>query len=341
MNLKDLATALGLSPTTVSRALNGYPEVNDATRLRVSEAALRLNYRPNQKATSLATGRAMAVGHFLPISSSHEMVNPIFADFLAGAAESYAAAGYDIVLKVVKDSDQERVYRDLKARATVDGVILHAPVVDDPRIALLTELGLPFVLHGRSTGSKLPYSWVDVNNEGAFFRATRHLTDLGHRRIALVNGLHGMDFAIRRRTGYLQGLGAARIAVDPELEHAQIMSEGAGYRAAQSLLSLHPPATAFLAASMLQAMGIRRAVEDCGLKLARDVSVVAFDDDLSYLRNGDDVPVFTATRSSVRQAGQLAADLLLGLIKAPGLPHRSRLLEAELVVGQSCGPVKA
>ena len=83
MKLKELARILGLSQTTVSRALNGYPEVSEATRARVAEAARRHNYRPNVRARALATGRAMTIGHVLPVSTRHEMVNPVFADFIA------------------------------------------------------------------------------------------------------------------------------------------------------------------------------------------------------------------------------------------------------------------
>ena len=84
MNLKELSLKLGLSPTTVSRALNGYPEVNEATRERVIAAARRHNYRPNARAIRLATGRAMAVGHVLPLNLRNEMMNPVFSDFTAG-----------------------------------------------------------------------------------------------------------------------------------------------------------------------------------------------------------------------------------------------------------------
>ena len=110
MNLKDLATLLRLSQTTVSRALNGYPEVSEATRQRVAAAAEKHNYRPNTRAKGLATGRSMAIGHVIPISSQHEMVNPVFGDFIAGAGEAHAAAGYDMVLSLVQDSQEERVY---------------------------------------------------------------------------------------------------------------------------------------------------------------------------------------------------------------------------------------
>lgn len=338
MNLKELSRTLGLSQTTVSRALNGYPEVSEETRLRVQEAARRHNYRPNLRARSLATGRAMAIGHVIPVSTRHEIVNPIFADFIAGAGETYHKAGYEMLLSVVSDADEARAYRELKARATVDGVIVHGPRLGDPRIPLLTELGLPFVVHGRSTGTALPYSWVDVNNRRAFARATAFLLDLGHRRIALVNGLEFMDFAIRRRRGYEEALAARGLAADPALMRSEEMTETYGYRAARSMLALPDPPTAFLTASLISAIGVRRAIQDAGLVLGRDVSIVTHDDDLSYLKNGESVPIFTATRSSVREAGRRAAAMLLAHVADPSLPPSEDLMEAELMVGQSTGP---
>ena len=100
MNLKDLSELLGVSQTTVSRALNGYPEVSEKTRARVLEAAEKHGYRPDSRARSLATGRAMAVGLVIPVSSRHERVNPIFADFVAGAGDILSAQGYDIMLSL-------------------------------------------------------------------------------------------------------------------------------------------------------------------------------------------------------------------------------------------------
>ncbi|MBN2630690.1 MAG: substrate-binding domain-containing protein [Rhodobacteraceae bacterium] len=338
MNLKELASRLGLSPTTVSRALNGYPEVNEATRERVMAAAKRHNYHPNTRAIRLATGRAMAVGHVIPIATRHEIVNPVFADFIAGAGETYSRNGYDMVLSVVPDDQEEATYRGLKSKGNVDGVIVHAPRMNDPRIALLHDIGLPFVVHGRATGAALPYSWLDVNNRRAFQRATEFLLDLGHTRIGLVNGLEFMDFAIRRRTGYVDALVARGIAPDPALMASDEMTEICGHRAARAMLALPQRPTAFLVASMISGMGVRRALEEVGLQMGRDISVIIHDDDLSYMKNGEDVPIFTATRSSVREAGRLAAEMLLDIIALPNPAPRQRLLEAELIIGQSNGP---
>lgn len=329
---------LGLSQTTVSRALNGYPEVNEATREKVLAAAKAHNYSPNTRAKGLATGRSNAIGHVIPTANRHEMVNPIFGDFIAGASEVYANNNYEMVLSIVEDATEEQVYRNYKTRGTVDGVILHGPKMNDERIALLRDIGLPFAVHGRASGLDSDYSWLDVNNRRAFARATEFLIDLGHRRIGLINGLEGMDFAHRRRRGYEDALASRGIDLDPNIMHSDEMTESYGHAAASQMLDGHDTPTAFLVSSIISALGVRRALEERGLKMGRDVSIVTHDDTLSYLANGADVPIFTATRSSVRDAGRMLSEMLLQQINQPDAPPVHHLLEAELTVGQSTGP---
>ncbi len=338
MNLRELSELLGLSQTTVSRALNGYPEVAEDTRRRVAEAAAAHNYQPNNRARSLATGRSMTIGHVIPVSKKHEMVNPIFTDFIAGAGEAYSEAGYDLMLTLVDDGKEDEVYRDLTNRGTVDGVIVHGPRVDDRRIALLDALSLPFVVHGRASGANRAYSWVDVDNRRAFFRATSFLLDLGHRNIGLINGIETMDFAVRRRDGYMTALKDRGLSpVTALISHGE-MTERHGYTSARAMLASHPRPTAFVVSSMISAIGVRRAIQEVGLTVGREVSVVIYDDDLSYFRNEGDVPVFTAVRSSVREAGRQAAGVLLDLIAGTDDGPRQILLEADLTVGESTGP---
>ncbi len=340
MNLKELSSILGLSQTTVSRALNNYPEVNETTRIRVKDAATAHNYSANTRAKGLATGRSMAIGHVIPISTQHEIVNPVFADFIAGAGEVYSRNDHDMLLSVVADSDEERAYRSLAAKASVDGVIIHGPRENDTRIKLLQELGLPFVVHGRASDEAADYSWVDVNNRRSFHRATEFLHDLGHRRIALINGLESMDFARRRRDGYLAVLLERGIRVDPTLMVSEEMTEGFGFRRTQEMLQFANPPSAILVSSMITAIGVRRAIDAENLNIGSDVSVIIHDDELSYLRNGEDIPIFTATRSSVHAAGRICAEMLLAIISDNDQSPRHNLLETDLTVGQSTGPVR-
>lgn len=337
MNLKELADSLNLSQTTVSRALNGYPEVREETRTRVMAAAKAANYAPNTRARRLATGRAMTIGHVIPLTGKAEMVNPIFADFLIGAGEVYAREGYDLLLSMVPDGDTEAAFRQIAANGSVDGVMVQAPQENDPRIALLTELGLPFLVHGR-TGDAKGYSWLDIANMRAFRRATEFLLDLGHRKIALINGQDSFDFARRRRRGFEEAMAARDIAPLPHLMESDAMTESFGYLSAASMLDGPEPPTAFLASSVIIAIGIRRAAGERGLRLGRDISVICHDDELSYLNNDIGGPAFTATRSSIRAAGRRCAEILIELIRNPDRPPIQELWDVDLMVGHSTGP---
>ncbi|MCR4268333.1 LacI family DNA-binding transcriptional regulator [Nitratireductor sp. ZSWI3] len=342
VNLKTLSETLGLSQTTVSRALNGFPEVAEKTRARVIEAAQRLNYRPSPSAASLATGKSRLIGHVVSLSE-HIMINPHFADFIAGAGETYAQAGYDILLRLAPLEEQVRIYSNLAQDQRVDGVVVHGPQTSDSRIGILNSLGLPFVVHGRCDEEGSDYSWMDVNNRRAFHRAAKFLLDLGHRRIALVNGLEAMNFAHRRRQGYEIALEEAGIAVDPALLHSEDMVEPYGYRATREMMDLDDPPTAVLVASVLPALGVTRALSDLGLRPGDDVSIIAFDDCLSFLQSGyrgggREIPYFTAMRSSIREAGKRVAQMLLDRIENPDAPLESELWEADFVIGQTTAP---
>jgi LacI family transcriptional regulator len=340
VTLKQLSASLNLSQTTVSRALNGYPEVSEGTRRRVLEAAEKFRYRPNVRAQRLAAGRAMAIGHVIPMSASDEIVNVIFADFIAGAGEVYARHGYDMVLSTVRAEDEFETYRKIAESGGVDGVIVHSPLPDDPRLPLLHDLGIPFVVHGRASETATPYCWLDIDNKRAFERATAFLLDLGHRRIALINGAERMDFAQRRRAGYVSALAMVGIEPDPSLMHQSDMTEPYGYATARALLDSANPPTAFLGSSIVPALGIRRAVEEKGLRIGRDVSIICHDDQLSYLPNGGGEPIFTAMRSSVRAAGRRCAEMLIARLGCRDAPPVHELWEAELVIGHSTGPAK-
>ncbi len=337
MTLRELADLLGLSQTTVSRALNGYPEVSESTRKRVVARAKALNYRPNPNATRLATGRSQAVGHVIPITSKNEMVNPIFSDFLAGAGETYAREGYQLVLNVVRESHMEDAYRSLVEQGTVDGVVVQGPRMEEPRIALLQQIGLPFLVHGRATGEDTEYSWLDVDNHCAFERATALLLSAGQRRIGLINGQEHLDFAFRRRCGYNSAHRSHSVEVDTALCYSDEMTEYFGYESARRMLQSDQPPTAFLVSSMLPAIGARRAVGEFGLQFGKDIWMIIFDDNLSYLKNSGSPPTFTAMKSSVRDAGRRCAEILLQLIRSGSSKPIQERWQAQLVMGTSTG----
>ncbi len=335
MRLKDLAEHLGLSQTTVSRALNGYPEVNEATRLRVAEAAARLGYRPNASALRLATGRSGAVG--LVLRGADEL-GPHMSEFLSGLGERLATEEIDILVTTVESyQDEIAAYRRLAASQKVDAVILHSPKLHDERAEVLMDLKLPFVLHGRTNGDR-PVPWLDIDNTGAVERATSHLLDLGHRRIALMNGVRGRTFAEHREIGYLAALSARGVPFDPALMSNSIFTDEVAFRLAQSMLELKPRPTAFLAGSMMTALGIFRAIRQAGFTLGKEVSMIAHDDVFPYLNADNMYPTMSTTRSSIRAAGTRIAELILQLLGGKPTEDIHELWPVELVLRESSGP---
>jgi len=244
------------------------------------------------------------------------------------------------MLTIAKSKEIESVYRSLAAKRAVDGAIVHSPRRQDSRLELLQEIGLPFVVHGRVCDSDKEYNWIDMNNRSAFKHATQLLIDLGHRRIALINGDESLTFAWLRRCGYSDALSDNAIEPTPELMASSELTETYGYLTTKRLLAESQPPTAFMVSSYIVALGVRRAIGEAGLTMGKEVSVIIHDDDLSYFDNGGAIPQFTSTRSSVREAGILAADMLLKQIEDPSLFPQSTLLKCQLMMGASTGPCR-
>ncbi len=335
MNLKELASNLGLSQTTVSRALNGYPEVNEATRTRVAEAALRLGYRPNASARRLATGRVGAVGI---VYSTSEGYGPHTSEFLGGLGSRLAEDEIDVLVSTVDTAEEElAAYRRAIASKKVDAIVLHSPRPDDARVALLNDLGFPFILHGR-TQSEGGLAWLDIDNTAATERATDHLVQIGHRDIAFLNGPKGLTFTMHREAGYRLGLNKHGLSPTPALMANGQFTDEVGFRLAQAMLERQPRPTAFLAGSMMTALGIFRAIRSAGLVLGKDVSMIAHDDVFPYLNADTMVPSVSTTRSSIRAAGARVGELLSQMLGGKPASEIHELWAVEMVLRQSTGP---
>ncbi|WP_448953024.1 substrate-binding domain-containing protein [Labrys neptuniae] len=335
MNLKELSQHLGLSQTTVSRALNGFPEVGEATRKRVLEAAETFQYRPNSSARRLATGRAGAIG--IVFSSDRNMLlDPIFTDFLAGVASQCARSDNDVLVSSAQ-GDEAGTYRRLARVRSVDAMLLSSPTIDDPRIALLQRLGMPLVVHGR-TQTGLTYPHLDIDNEGAFHKATMLLLDLGHRRIGLLNESLRYTFAADRSQGWRRALTSRGLHAPAELECGARMTEENGYRMARGLFELPDPPTALLCSSIFLAIGAMRAAREAGRVVGKDLSLIAHDDGLDAIRPETLTPAITTTFSSIHAAGIRVAEIAMALANGGDIAPVGEVWPVDLVFRGSTVP---
>jgi len=335
MNLKEFAKTIGMSQTTVSRALSGYPEVKSETRQRILKLAQEHGYHPNRSAAGLATGRAGAVGIVLREGKSFD---PNTTEFLAGLGSRLESRQIDIMIAVVEDRDGElAAYQRLAGSKRVDAVIVHTPVIDDERMDFLKKLNMPFVVHGRGEDAG-GYPWLDIDNYDAVYRATSYLSDLGHKRIAMINGNNGDVFAEHRDQGYRKALKEHGIPLRTELITFGQFTDDFGYRSMQDFLSQREPPTAVLAGSMMTALGVMRAVRSGGLMLGKDISLIAHDDVFNYINADNMVPTVSTTRSSMRDAGVRIGDILLQLLAGRDLTNHAEVWPVELVLRQSTAP---
>jgi LacI family transcriptional regulator len=334
MSIQALADSLGLSISTVSRALNGYADVSAATRERVALAAKAMNYQPHPLAHRLATGKTGAVALLYPQQQT-KYQEASFAALVSGAEEELQSHKLFVLSVGIALGAQEmpELQRFVNARI-VDGLILVRTQVSDARIAWLQERGVPFVTLGR-TLHNAPHAWVDTDNEGAFADATRALIAHGHRRIALINANPIMTFAALREQGFRSALREGHIVeADCSVHHTDLTATS-GESVTQQLLASARPPTAILCVTDAMAIGAMRAVKAAGLRVGDDVAVVGYGNSEAGIYS--EPPLATMDHHIMNNGRQLARLLLR--VMAGEAPDTLHTVEAtQLIVRQSFGP---
>jgi len=328
--IKEVARLAGVSIKTVSRVVNGAAYVSDETRRRVARAIERLGYRPNALARGLVTRRSRSIGLVIA-----DIVNPFFPPLVRAVEDAAAARGYNVILcDTDEDAARERAVISVLLEKQVDGLILCASRVPGDYLRSLASDGIPLMLVNRVLAHPRAAAVVVDGAEGGR-RATTHLLDLGHRRIAYLAG-PAASFSHRGRLrGYRQALMTRRIAFDPNLVVGGIASMAAGREGMGALLSLRRPPTAVFAFDDLMAIGALEEIRRWGRRVPEDVAVVGFDDiDLAAFVD----PPLTTVAQPKAEMGRLAANRLLDMIEASSPPARRIVtLVPELVIRRSCG----
>ncbi|MBC7319812.1 LacI family DNA-binding transcriptional regulator [bacterium] len=320
-NIQDVAKLAGVSPSTVSRALNGFPGISERTRQRVIEAAKKLNYKPNYRGQILTTRSTKNIGLLIT-----DITNPFFPELVRGAEETASEYGYTILLGNTSESiEKETNYLDFFSRGPVDGVIISASRIPNEHIINLAEEGLPIVVINRILEHpKISYVSTDMEKGG--YLATKHLIELGHTRIAFINGPSHSEAAERRFLGYKKALAEFKIRYNSNLVSFNVPVAESGHKETIRLLHTKNPPTAIFTYNDLMAFGVMKAVKDLGIRIPDDLSVVGFDD--IFFSSFTDPPL-TTIRQPKEELGKKAVELLLKLMKEE---RQGVLLEPEIII---------
>ncbi|MFF1486526.1 LacI family DNA-binding transcriptional regulator [Streptomyces sp. NPDC058319] len=329
--LNAVAARAGVGRGTVSRVINGSPQVSEHSRAAVEQAIAELGYVPNRAARSLVTRRTDSVALVVPEAETRLFSEPYFSGIIRGVSTGLADAGMQLLLVLARDEKEYARLADYLSAQRVDGVLMMAVHGDDTLPDRLEELAVPTVLAGRRSHRE-PLGHVRADNSGGARTAVRHLLARGRQVIGTITGPLDMDAAQARLDGYRTALADAGLPADEELIAGGDFTEEGGRAAMRQLLRRRPALDALFAASDVMASGAVLELRAAGLRVPHDVAVVGFDDSI-VARHID--PPLTSVRQPLEEMGRTMADLLLSEIAQRGTGHRAVVLPTELVVRES------
>ncbi len=337
VTIKDIAKALGLSTSTVSRALRDSYEISPETKKLVLECAEKLNYRPNPIALSLKERRSRSIGVVVC-----EIANSFFSQVINGIESVAYDRGYNVIISQSRES-YEREVMDLQylASRSVDGLLISVSTEtnDISHLKALHEKGLPIVFFDRVSDAITTHSVIVDNFRGAY-EATEHLINNGYKRIAAIANSEFLSITIERLAGYREALAANNILYDPSLvQHCfyggMIFSEIE--EAVNNLFTNKQKPDAIFATSDKLSSGCLKTLKRRGMQIPDEIALAGFSNsDVVELME----PSLTVVRQPALEMGQAATELLLQLIesKRPIKQFEKRVMTPELVIGRSSLP---
>ncbi|WP_204115217.1 LacI family DNA-binding transcriptional regulator [Shimia biformata] len=306
VTLKSIADELGVSVTTVTRALQGSGRIGAETVARVNEAADRLGYVRNLDAVKLRTGQSFVIMTFLSFPTEEEIGDSGSVGLLNGIHKRLAGSDYAVRATPVTmdETGLEAIKRAVKGR-NADGIILDHTTPEDARVAYLMRADIPFVTFGR-TDIAARHAYFDLDNEDAAYQGTKAMIDRGYRRIALLEGDARYSFVSQRLAGYARALDEADLSFDPALVRHVGLEPTVATEAARNLLT--QGADAFVCVNELVFFGARAGVQQVLGPKAGDVGF--------SMRTGTNLAAYvgspvSASYYSRMEAGYQLADLLM------------------------------
>lgn len=342
VTIKDIARELGISPSTVSRALKDHPDISPDTKKAVNQLATQLNYQPNTVALNLRQSKTNTIGVIIP-----EIVHFFFSTIISGIEDVAYRAGYNVILAQSNES-QAREVTDIKAlfNSRVDGMLISVSreTTNFDHIESILAKGVPIVFFDRVYNNP-QLSKVIVDDFAGAKDATMHLIQQGCSRIAHIEGPPNLDISKQRLDGYKAALAENNIKFQEEL--IAICRSGTieeGKEAALKLLNMKKRPDAIFASNDPSAMGAMVAIKEKGLKIPQDVAVVGFS---NWFFSALMEPSLTTVDQPGFEMGQEAAKLLIRQIEKKGkdkedteIPSETKILKTRLIIRDSSSKSK-
>jgi LacI family transcriptional regulator len=328
-SIRDVAREAGVSVATVSKVLNGYPTVNEKTRERVLSIVRRTGFRPNAAARALVGQRSMTIGVLLTTGLSH----PFFNHIMAGMEQSLRTCGYDLIYlaQLSYHSKEYNFVRHCQSR-NVEGVVVFGYQYEDMKIDELVESNIPSIfIDLEVNGPRVGY--IRSDHERGIAQAVGYLRSLGHERIAFLADMPESYVGRLRLQGYRQGMNEAGLSVSDELVAVSDYTREMGREAMRRVLSASQRPTAVVCCSDNGAVGAMDAIQEAGLSVPDDISVIGFDDlhFASHVR-----PALTTIRQNMEQIGKLSVETLDKMIQDKEYPAPVVIVPTELILRDSC-----
>jgi LacI family transcriptional regulator len=323
-NLRHIANELGLSVTTVSRALKEGPEVHPDTIARVKEAAEAAGYVPNLHGRALRTGLTKTLAAILPMETRDYLSDIAKLPLIEGLTLAARDKGYNLsVCSTTPEEDPLENLTRLIQMGGADGFVITRMVSADPRIPFLVGRGIPFISFGR-TDSDLDHAFVDIDNEGIALEATNLLVGKGCRRIALQLLTREDRYSASRLAGYTRAMDLAGLPIDPDLIGHEDFTMQASEGWISRLLELQNPPTGLVCANELGLLGALAAARRKGLAIGQDFHIVVRDS--THICRYLSAPMVAHIIDMVA-VGRSLAEGLIHLVEEPQSPRMHKLFK--------------
>jgi DNA-binding LacI/PurR family transcriptional regulator len=333
VTIKDVANLANVSTATVSLALSGDSRVNVKTKKLVEEAAMKLNYIPNEIGRSLRAKKTETISFIIPNTSHHVFTHPYFAQLLEGINEVLDNHNFNLLLSTSpSEKDESAAYNKILKNRRTDGIILSSASIHDRNILRMVESGFPVVYLGRWHHDDV--LTVERDDIGGAYTATEHLIRIGRKKIVHITGPLDHQEGIDRLEGYKKALIDNKIYYEDSLVIEKDFSRESGYEAAAELMSNHIDYDAVFAGNDLMAIGAMKFYKENKISVPGDVSVVGFDDiDMATVVS----PMLTTIHQPMREIGYAAAEKLISFLNHQEVKEKRTVMSTYLIIRESCG----